>query len=329
MKKIAVCWTLAVSGALTVFCALLWFNNLDSACKSYAKLFSANPDISLDEQLSGFIPALDWSVLDLSTISTFVPFFGFLCITIGLLRILRGGRGTHNENFPFFHSYDRVNIALGLIGTIWGIIIIGFYRPEEINVASLMMCLHTALFSTLVAVVWVSIILPLAVMPLMRKLAGAGEDETSEADDESGLVAMVDKLSAAAAGVAKEFAASNEQLHGFNTRLRNAAEELNECSLNLSTMLHRLTGTGDLWQKEQARQVEILGQTAKMVESVSQVQAQLTAQLEKMQRDNATLQAQNAALRSTNNELSEAANATGVENVKLKTALEQIKGALH
>ncbi|MDD4816824.1 MAG: hypothetical protein PHI85_02510 [Victivallaceae bacterium] len=330
MKKLAVCWTLAVSGALTVFCGLLWLNNLDSACRSYTKLFSDNPDISLDEQISGFIPALDWSVLDLSTISTFIPFFGFLCISIGLLRIMRGGSGTHSENFPFFHSYDRVNIALGLIGTIWGIIIIGFYRPEEINVGSLMMCLHTALFSTLVAVIWVSIVLPLAVTPLMRKFAGADDGGSVDGgDDDASLTVLVDKLSVAAAGVAKEFAASNEQLHGFNTRLRNAAEELNECSLNLSTMLHRLTGTGDLWQKEQARQVEILGQTAKMVESVSQVQSQLTAQLEKMQRDNATLQAQNAALRSTNNELSEAANASGVENVKLKTALEQIKGALH
>ena len=66
-----------------------------------------------------------------------------------------------------------------------------------------------------------------------------------------------------------------------------------------------------------------------MVESISTVQSQLTQQLEKLQRDNATLQAQNAALRTTNNELSEAASASGVENVRLKTALEQIKGALH
>ena len=52
-------------------------------------------------------------------------------------------------------------------------------------------------------------------------------------------------------------------------------------------MLHRLTNTGEAWQKEQARQMEILSQTAKMVESISTVQSQLTQQLEKLQRDNA------------------------------------------
>lgn len=327
MKKISLYWLTAATLALTLFTGLLWLNNLNSAWKSYAILFSQDSGGGLYSQAPGFLPHFDWATLDLSTISTFIPFFGMLCILCGLFRISRRGSAAISDNFPFFHSYDRINIALGLIGTIWGIILIGFYRPEDINVANLMMCLHTALFSTLVAVVWVSILLPAAVTPVMRKLAGEKPD--SKDDGDGNLFELVDKLSVAAAAVSREFAASNEQLHSFNGRLRNAAEELNECSLNLSTMLHRLTGTGELWQKEQARQVEILSETAKMVESVSNIQSQLTAQLEKLQRDNATLQAQNAALRTTNNELSEAANASGAENIRLKTALEQIKGALH
>jgi len=326
MKK-AIPFLLSASAAVTLFCGLLWFNNIESARKSYAILFSAGGSAAEAAHQSGFLGWLDWATLDLSTISTFIPFMGMLCITMALARIRRGGL-TVTEDFPFFHSYDRVNIALGLIGTIWGIIIIGFYKPEDINVANLMMCLHTALFSTMVAVVWISVLLPLFVTPFIRKMAGATPGSATGEDDEN-LFALVDKLSVAAASVSKEFAVSNEQLRNFNGRLRNAAEELNECSLNLSAMLHRLTGTGDQWQKEQARQVEILSQTAKMVESVSNVQSQLTSQLEKLQRDNATLQAQNAALRSTNNELSEAASAAGAENMKLKTALEQIKGALH
>ena len=326
MKKIALFWSTLIAFALTVFTGLLWVNNVESARKSYALLFSADPEVTLMGQVSGFFPALNWSALDLSTISTFIPFFGMLCILWGAFRIRTHGKGALSENFPFFHSYDRVNIALGLIGTIWGIIIIGFYRAEDINVSSLMMCLHTALFSTLVAVIWVSILLPLLVTPFMRRLAGETTD--AEARDDASLFELVDKLSVSAAGVSREFAASNEQLHTFNGRLRNAAEEINECSHNLSAMLHRMSSTGEVWQKEQARQAEILNQTARMVESVSTIQSQLTEQLEKLQRDNATLQAQNSALRTTNNELSEAANAAAVENVKLKSALEQVKGAI-
>lgn len=327
MKKVMLFWAFIVTAVLTVFCGILWFNNLESARKSYNILFSNGTEGVLDTKISGFLPAFDWATLDLSTISTFIPFFGLLCILFGLVQINRKGKAALTDDFPFFHSYDRINIALGLIGTIWGIIIIGFYRPEDITVANLMMCLHTALFSTLVAVVWVSILMPLFVTPFMRRLAG--EKKNSEAVEDANLFELVDRLSVSAAAVSKEFAASNEQLHTFNGRLRNAAEEINECSHNLSTMLHRLTNTGEAWQKEQARQMEILSQTAKMVESISTVQSQLTQQLEKLQRDNATLQAQNAALRTTNNELSEAASASGVENVRLKTALEQIKGALH
>ncbi|MEA4862809.1 MAG: MotA/TolQ/ExbB proton channel family protein [Victivallaceae bacterium] len=327
MKK-AMPFLLAAAVVITLFCGLLWLNNIESARKSYEILFSGSGSAAEAARQPGFFGWLDWATLDLSTISTLIPFFGMLCLTLGIVRIRRG-KPVLTENFPFFHSYDRINIALGLIGTIWGIIIIGFYKPEDINVANLMMCLHTALFSTMVAVVWVSVLLPLLVTPLMRKLAGEKAAGAAAAGEDDNLFELVDKLSVAAAAVSKEFAASNEQLRNFNGRLRNAAEELNECSLNLSAMLHRLTGTGDQWQKEQARQVEILGQTAKMVESVSNVQSQLTAQLEKLQRDNATLQAQNAALRSTNSELSESASVAGAENIKLKTALEQIKGAFH
>jgi len=329
MRKRLLDFLTVVSGILTAGTGLLWLNNLSSAVQSYSLLFSGTPEVSLSGHTPGFLPYSDWAALDLSTVSTFIPFFGLVCITAGLITVRRRGKEALTEYFPFFKSYDRINIALGLIGTIWGIIIIGFYRPEEINVANLMLCLHTALFSTLVAVVWVSILLPVAVTPLMRRLAGESASDAGGAAGDDDLFALVDKLGVSAREVCREFEKSNEQLHTFNGRLRNSAEELNECSVNLSTMLHRLTGTGDLWQKEQARQVEILAKTAEMVESVSNIQAQLTAQLENLRRDNATLQAQNAALRSTNNELSESANASNVENVRLKTALEQIKGALH
>lgn len=42
-----------------------------------------------------------------------------------------------------------VHLALGLLGTIWGIILVGYYPAEQITIAALMRCLHTAMFSTL------------------------------------------------------------------------------------------------------------------------------------------------------------------------------------
>lgn len=324
MKKTALVGSLGAAWILTLFSSLLWINNVASAASSYRRLFAPDSELTLDEHLSGFIPALDWATLDISTISTFVPFFGFLCIAIGLHKLLLRGKVAFGESFPFFASYDRINVSLGLIGTVWGIILIGFYQAEDINVATLMMCLHTALFSTLVAVVWVSILIPAFINPWCRYIAGVKSEFSSNGEDIN-LFEIVEKLTVNAALVSKEFELSNAQLHTFNGRLRNSTEEINECNHNLSGMLHNMTNVGDLLKQEQTRQVEILNQTAKMVESVSSVQIQLSGQLEKLQRENAILQTQNSALRATNNELSESANAVVVENVRLKEELEKTK----
>lgn len=322
MKKTALVGSLGVAWILTLFSGLLWINNVASATASYKRLFAADSELALNEHLSGFIPALDWATLDVSTISTFIPFLGFLCIAIGLNRLLLRGKVAFGESFPFFASYDRINVSLGLIGTVWGIILIGFYQADEITVATLMMCLHTALFSTLVAVVWVSIIIPAFLNPWCRYIAGVKSEFSSNGEDVN-LFEIVEKLTVNASAVSKEFELSNTQLHTFNGRLRNSVEAINECNHNLSGMLHNMTNVGELLKQEQTRQVEILNQTAKMVESVSSMQIQLSGQLEKLQRENAILQTQNAALRTTNNELSESANAVVVENVRLKEALEE------
>ena len=76
-------------------------------------------------------------------------------------------RSAEDPGCPFFPGYDRFNLALGLLGTIWGIILVGYYPAEQITIAALMRCLHTAMFSTLVAVAWVMVLMPAAVLPLL------------------------------------------------------------------------------------------------------------------------------------------------------------------
>ena len=164
--------TFAAAAALsgTVCFGILWLNNLISARRYYALLFRGE---YTDRFPPGFAPLLDWSTVDVSTVTTFIPFFGFVLI---LYRIFRPAE---DPGCPFFPGYDRFNLALGLLGTIWGIILVGYYPAEQITIAALMRCLHTAMFSTLVAVAWVMVLMPAAVLPLLRSCRGSGSSAGS------------------------------------------------------------------------------------------------------------------------------------------------------
>ena len=179
--------TFAAAAALsgTVCFGILWLNNLISARRYYALLLRGE---YTDRFPPGFAPLLDWSTVDVSTVTTFIPFFGFVLI---LYRIFRPAE---DPGCPFFPGYDRFNLALGLLGTIWGIILVGYYPAEQITIAALMRCLHTAMFSTLVAVAWVMVLMPAAVLPLLRSCRGSGPEDEPELDR------LIGRISAGLAG---------------------------------------------------------------------------------------------------------------------------------
>lgn len=104
----------------------------------------------------GLVSWLNWTFVDISTVSTFVPFLGFLLIFIGFCRIL--GNRKVSGCFPFYKDYHRMMVILGLCGTFWGIIMLGYYPPGTVDMSALMLCVHTALYSTLIAVLWVFLI---------------------------------------------------------------------------------------------------------------------------------------------------------------------------
>ncbi len=182
---------LAIWGSLAFLCGLAFLNNLVVIAKWWTAFAACGGDSAqMPKTIAGWGAWIDWSAVDYSAVSTFIPFLGCLCVVKGLLGILfeRKADPTH---FPFFAAADQLNVALGLVGTLWGIIVIGYFQLDKVTMYDLMHCLHTALFSTLVAVVWVFIVDHPIVRPLMQRLLVKNNlDEPVDSD----VLAAVDKL---------------------------------------------------------------------------------------------------------------------------------------
>lgn len=156
--------------SLTVVALLAFVNNVAVIARWWMAFAEAGGDSSkMPQSCPGIISWLDWSAVDYSAVSTFIPLLGCFCVLRGLVRIWRG-KAMPVEHFPFFASADQMNVALGLFGTLWGIIVIGYFRLDKVSMGDLMHCLHTALFSTLIAVVWVFLIDHPIIRPWMRRL---------------------------------------------------------------------------------------------------------------------------------------------------------------
>ena len=218
MKKVV----FAVSLVLTAFAALAFFNNVAAVVNWWrAFLASGGDTAALGAAVGGFLPWLDWSVVDYSAVTTLIPFLGFTCMTAAAWRLLRGRR-IRAEAFPFFRGSDQLHIALGLFGTLWGIIVIGYFQLDKVTMSDLMQCLHTALFSTLMAVVWVFMVDRPFVRPLfVRLLEQSGQAETDDGD----LAAAVDRLIARLGAASEAFdRRQREYEQAFESRQREYAE---------------------------------------------------------------------------------------------------------
>jgi len=181
----------AASFSLLSIALLAFANNVVALVRWWRAFLAAGGDSqSVPAHMPGVIPWLDWTAVDYSAVTTLIPLIGFLCLTVALGRMLCGRRMRVGD-FPFFRGSDQMNMALGLFGTLWGIIVIGYFKLDTVSMADLMQCLHTALFSTLTAVVWVFIIDRPLLRPLFtRLLVKADLAETDDGD----LAAAVDRL---------------------------------------------------------------------------------------------------------------------------------------
>lgn len=196
MKKLRILF--AASAALTVLSALAFFNNLVAIVNWWRAFVWAGGDTSgVPAHAPGCFAWLDWTAVDYSAVTTFIPFLGFFFLTRAAGALLKGKR-LPADDFPFFRGSDQLNVALGLFGTLWGIIVIGYFKLETVQMADLMQCLHTALFSTLMAVVWVFLIDRPLIRPYFLKLLNElNLAETDEGDLAGAVERLVGRLDAA------------------------------------------------------------------------------------------------------------------------------------
>jgi len=194
MKKelrLLVCAVFLASLALMSFAALAFANNVVVIGRWWRAFLAAGGDSkAVPAHMPGAIPWMDWTAVDYSAVTTLIPLVGFLCLTVASLRMLCGRRMRAGD-FPFFRGSDQLNVALGLFGTLWGIIVIGYFKLDTVSMADLMQCLHTALFSTLMAVVWVFMVDRPLVRPFFTWLLQKAD--LAETDD-GDLAAAVDRL---------------------------------------------------------------------------------------------------------------------------------------
>lgn len=201
---------LLVMFAASVVATLAFVNNVVVLVDWWRSFIAAGGNSAAMEPHHGCIGWLDWSAVDYSAVTTFIPMLGFWCMTAGLYRIVRRRR-VRAGDFPFFRGSDQFNVALGLFGTLWGIIVIGYFDLTTVSMADLMQCLHTALFSTLMAVVWVFMIDRPLVRPLFARMLTS--DDLAECDEDD-LAAEVERL------VSRLAAASD----GFDRRMKQYEE---------------------------------------------------------------------------------------------------------
>ena len=213
----------AASFALALVALLAFVNNVVALVRWWTAFLAAGGDTTdVPAHVPGCFAWLDWSAVDYSAVTTFIPLLGFTCMAVAAGRMLRGRRMAAGD-FPFFRGSDQLNVALGLFGTLWGIIVIGYFKLDTVQMADLMQCLHTALYSTLMAVVWVFMIDRPLVRPFFtRLLEASGLAETDDGD----LAAAVDRLVVRLGAASDAFDKRQQEYEtAFEKRLANYEQE--------------------------------------------------------------------------------------------------------
>lgn len=327
-----------VTSALAALISLLaWINNLVVLWR-WAQNFITMTESKTSETtriVAGCFKWLDWSAVDLSTVTTFIPFFGFSLITLGFWRIYRN-TAQIDDDFPFFRAYDRINVSLGLIGTLFGIIIIGFYDLDKVTMGDLMMCLHTALFSTLIAVAWIFVVVLLFTKPFMRWWHDwvNGISPADSFDDH-----FLERLEQSAATIRHELAQSSDVLNSFSGDLKQASGALTAMTqhLNDSAALFQKGIVEPLLnlQRNQTDQTTALLQLSQTVSTIQSSQQSLLDVLKEFKSDNTALQSSLNAVRSehikleaTYQQARKEADDTRKEADELRTMAAETRGQL-
>lgn len=167
LKKIilwGVLWLPLVLGTIAGF--LGWITNVIFGYPKWNILrfqpliewFKGLQDISLFKELS----SINLVVVDLSTVTTCLIFLTMLLATIGTTRVMIGNNLERGEHFPFWPKYVILYVQLGLLGTLFGLIIaFRDISPDQTeNTQFILMALGTALWSTFSAIFLAYVLCP-------------------------------------------------------------------------------------------------------------------------------------------------------------------------
>lgn len=229
MKNLLTTVLAVIFAVAALFSGLAWYNNVSVAAQW-------NPSTGYSADYHGPIPWLDWSSVDFSTVSTFIPFFGFVLITIAFVRLLVFSKPFNNSGyFPFFKSYTSVTMALGLMGTVWGLIQIGQFEPGRVQMSDLVLCLRTALYSTLIALAWVF----LFALPVSATMQWWRRKLRPEEEGSLDLISSFKEFGLTASDAGKSLAQTSNHVQMFNTALVATHSELSVIAKMLKDFAQR------------------------------------------------------------------------------------------
>lgn len=276
-RSVKIITLLATSALLTLFSLLAFINNISVVAAWRTLFIKTNGNATLlPKEIGGIIPFLNWSAVDYSCVSTFIPFLGFLLLTKALTNLLLN-RCPATDHFPYFKSYDQLNVTLGLVGTLFGIILIGYYDMETVTMASLMTCLHTALFSTLVAVVWVFIIVHPVIVPVVTSLID--KTDLPEDPDQIALTTILGDLRVAADTFCAVLEKEGNTARAFSSALLEAKSQITAVSEELHTQTSAL----------RTREEELLSIYKSKIDEITAITAKATLEMAKAQDQSNTL----------------------------------------
>lgn len=275
-------------GALAVIAGALFADNLLVVIRWWSAFAAVHGDSAAlaEAGVHGLAPWLDWAAVDYSCATTFIPFLGFLLASRALGRAASAAPAGL-EFFPYFRAYDSFNVALGLIGTLWGIILIGFFKMDTVGMGDLMTCLHTALFSTLMAVVWVYLIDHPLLRPwlrgaVMRAYGEAVKDEDAEADE---ILARLNESARGLNATWRDSASSLETLRAAIEKARAETENFADAERSFSVRAEKLDAA-------YARLAELTARIAESAERAQTLQNSFAAAAEKLRGERDSLSAE-------------------------------------
>lgn len=271
----------------SVCSGILWINNLASACRYHRILFQEGKVTKIQ---TGFWSDLDWSTADVSTVTTFIPFFGFILLLYAALFRKSVCR------WPLFDGYEKLNISLGLLGTLWGIILIGYYPAEDVSIPALMSCLHTAMFSTLAAIIWGMVLSPLCLKPWMNAIYNAKKGQGLNHEPEILLEDCMESLSALDKRLSESV---------------NAARDFKDILSELNNEIREVKDSEDKWKTENL-----------------QCMREITQIMESLKNERICQQKENQELRQKNQALTANLNTLNEETEKLRHRLNAIHDIL-